>query len=215
MATASLKGEGLKIKVSDPKSFSGARSSNDLVNLLWDIQQYFHAARIPDTKNVTYTNMYLTGDAKLWWQVCVEGKHARKSSRRTTWRQSWFGDFLLCIRLILQEGPKTKAKNVKKALLFDVRLKNMFEEDKHFNFLDGLDNWPPTELQKAKPKNLASGISIVDSLVDFRPDRAPANSGKEKGKARTSLFQKKSNRDPPKKKYAGGDSGKQKKIVFF
>ena len=34
-----------------------------------DIEQYFKAARIPDGVKVSFTSMYLSGDAKLWWKT--------------------------------------------------------------------------------------------------------------------------------------------------
>ena len=61
-----------KVKVPEPKSFNGARSAKDLENFLWDMEQYFKAARVPEQKIVTITSMYLSGDAKLWWRTYVE-----------------------------------------------------------------------------------------------------------------------------------------------
>ncbi|CAL5388391.1 unnamed protein product [Camellia sinensis] len=56
-----------KIKVPDPKAFAGNRSAKELENFLWDMEQYFKAAHVPEGEKVTITSMYLTGDAKLWW----------------------------------------------------------------------------------------------------------------------------------------------------
>ena len=54
-----------KVKVLEPKHFNGARSAKDLENFVWDIEQYFKAAKVPDQEKVTITSMYLLGDAKL------------------------------------------------------------------------------------------------------------------------------------------------------
>lgn len=48
-------------------------------NFLWDMEQYTHAAQIPDAEKVTITSMYLAGDVKLWWRTGVKDK-ARKLS---------------------------------------------------------------------------------------------------------------------------------------
>ena len=61
-----------KVKVPKPKSFNGARSAKDLENFLWDMEQYFKVARVPEQEIVTITSKYLSGDAKLWWRTCVE-----------------------------------------------------------------------------------------------------------------------------------------------
>ena len=57
-----------KVKVPEPKPFKGARNAKDLENFLWDMEQYFKAAKVM----VTITSMYLSGDAKLWWRTYVE-----------------------------------------------------------------------------------------------------------------------------------------------
>ena len=54
-----------KVKVLEPKHFNGARSAKDLENFVWDIEQYFKAAKVPDQEKVTITSMYFLGDAKL------------------------------------------------------------------------------------------------------------------------------------------------------
>ena len=54
-----------KVLVPEPKSFGGARNAKDLENFLWDMEQYFIAARIPIGEQVTITAMYLSSDAKL------------------------------------------------------------------------------------------------------------------------------------------------------
>ena len=61
-----------KVKVPEPKPFNGARSAKDLDNFLWDMEQYFKAAKVLDQEMVTITSMYLLGDAKLWLRIRVE-----------------------------------------------------------------------------------------------------------------------------------------------
>ena len=61
-----------KVKVPESKPFNGAKNAKDLENFLWDMEQYFRAARMPNQEMVTITSMYLSGDAKLWWKIRVE-----------------------------------------------------------------------------------------------------------------------------------------------
>jgi len=63
-----------KVKVPDPKQFSGNRNAKDLENFLWDMEQYFKAARISEEEKVTVTCVFLTGDAKLWWRTRVSAQ---------------------------------------------------------------------------------------------------------------------------------------------
>ena len=61
--------ESSKVKLPEPKAFCGARSDKELENFIWDMEQYFTAARVPDADMLNITTMYLTGDAKLWWRT--------------------------------------------------------------------------------------------------------------------------------------------------
>ena len=37
-----------KVKVPEPKSFNGSRNAKELENFLWDVEQYFKAAKVPE-----------------------------------------------------------------------------------------------------------------------------------------------------------------------
>ena len=68
MASRISEGQGnlTKARIPDPKAFTGNRNAKDLENFLWDMEQYFKAAKIADDDKVSITSMYLVGDAKLW-----------------------------------------------------------------------------------------------------------------------------------------------------
>ncbi|RVW19038.1 hypothetical protein CK203_095041 [Vitis vinifera] len=55
-----------KVRVPEPKGFNGNRNAKELENFLWDMEQFFKAAHVPDGEKVSITSMYLTSDAKLW-----------------------------------------------------------------------------------------------------------------------------------------------------
>jgi hypothetical protein len=61
-----------KRNVPKPESFGRARSSKELENFLWDMEQYFSVMKISVAEQVNLTVMYLTGDAKLWWRMRIE-----------------------------------------------------------------------------------------------------------------------------------------------
>ncbi|KAK4403121.1 hypothetical protein Sango_1052800 [Sesamum angolense] len=71
--------------------------------------------------------------------------------------------------------------------MLDVR--DMFEENKLFNFLSGLQTWAQTELRRQGVKDLPSAIAAADRLVDFRVpnncdlEKKKKDSGKKKGKS--------------------------------
>ena len=61
-----------KVRVLELKGFKGNRNAKELENFLWDMEQFFKAAHIPDGEKVSITSMYLIGDAKLWWRTRME-----------------------------------------------------------------------------------------------------------------------------------------------
>ena len=57
---------GPKVRVPNPNNFSGNRNAKELENFLWDMEQFFKAARVLEAEKVSITRMYLMGDRKLW-----------------------------------------------------------------------------------------------------------------------------------------------------
>ncbi|RVW58802.1 hypothetical protein CK203_108278 [Vitis vinifera] len=74
-----------KVRVPEPKGFNGNRNAKELENFLWDIEQFFKAAHVPDGEKVSITSMYLTGDAKLWWRTRMEDDAESGRPQITTW----------------------------------------------------------------------------------------------------------------------------------
>ena len=52
------------------------------------------------------------------------------------------------------------------SLMLDI--KNMFEEDKLFNFVSGLQGWVQTELRRQGVKDLSAAMVVADCLVDYK-----------------------------------------------
>ena len=46
-----------KVRVLEPKGFNGNRNAKELENFLWDIEQFFKAAHVPDGEKVSITSM--------------------------------------------------------------------------------------------------------------------------------------------------------------
>ena len=43
----------------------------ELEIFLWDMEQFFKIAHVLEAEKVSITNMYLMGDAELWWRTQV------------------------------------------------------------------------------------------------------------------------------------------------
>ncbi|XP_059625412.1 uncharacterized protein LOC132268599 [Cornus florida] len=208
-----------KIKVSDPKSFSGTRNAKELENFLWDMEQYFKAARIPNGEKVTITSMYLSGDAKLWWrtqteddasagrpriEVCETLKKELKDQflpQNTAWiaRES--------LKKLKHTGTVRDYVKDFSSLMLDIR--NMSEEDKLFNFMSGLQPWAQAELRRQGVRDLPTTMTAADCLVDFKmtgsttQDKKKSKEGK-KDKGQSFRFKdKKKDKNQKKDKGSG------------
>lgn len=142
---------------------------------LWDMEQYFKAAWVPENEQVTITSMYLAGDAKLWWRTRVSDFSrpivstwaALKEELKTQflpYNTMWIArDALKCLK---QTG--FVQDYVKQFSLLMLDIKSMSEEDKLFHFVSRLQGWVHMELRRQGVQTPAIIVAAVDALVDFR-----------------------------------------------
>lgn len=165
----------VNMKVPEPKAFGGARNAKELENFLWDMEQYFPAARVPEGERVTITAMYLTGDAKLWWRTRSEDEVRPKIETWESLKKELKEQFLPCNASWLARESLKRLKHtgtvrdyVKEFSSLMLDIKNMSEEDKLFNFMSGLQNWAQLELRRLGVKDLQSAMAAADGLADFK-----------------------------------------------
>ena len=137
-----------KPKIPKPKAFGGARSFKELENFLWDMEHYFSAAKVELDEQVNIAVMYLTGDAKLWWQRRSKKDLNDGRPKVKTWETlkcklreqflpnntSWIAREDL--KKLWQD--RSVRDYVKKFSSLILDIDNMSEEDTTFNFLSGL-----------------------------------------------------------------------------
>ena len=140
-----------KVKVPEPKPFNGVRSAKDLESFIWDMEQYFKAAKVLDQEMVTITSMYLLGDAKLWWRTRMEDDADAGKGKIDSWealKKELKDQFLPTnttwvardsLKKLKQIGTVREYVKTFSSLMLDV--KNMSKEDKLFNFMSGLQPW--------------------------------------------------------------------------
>ena len=164
-----------RFRVPEPTSYCGDRKAKELENFLWDLEQYFKAAHVPEQERVSVAGMYLSGDAKLWWRTRTvddslprietwdDLKHAMQDQFLPT-NTSWMAREAL--RKLKHSGTVRDYVKEFSSLLLDIR--DMSDEDKLFNFMSGLQSWAQTELRRQNVQNLSQAITAADRLVDFR-----------------------------------------------
>ncbi|KAG6522526.1 hypothetical protein ZIOFF_019666 [Zingiber officinale] len=212
------------VRVPKPKSFRGTRSAKELENFLWDMEQYFVAAKVPETEKVTISSMYLIGDAKLWWRTRMVDDANAGRQKIDTWDRlkkemkdqflpgntSWIARDGL--KRLKQSGSVRDYIKEFSSLMLDIQ--NMSEEDKLDNFLYGLQPWAQVELRRQNVRDLPSAIAAADALVDLRMSKENLNvSSSSKSnfvrKDKKGDWKKEGKKDA-KKKDSGNNHGKGK-----
>uniref|UniRef100_A0A803N8T0 Retrotransposon gag domain-containing protein n=1 Tax=Chenopodium quinoa TaxID=63459 RepID=A0A803N8T0_CHEQI len=154
-------------------------NAKDVENFLWDIDQYFRVAHVPDHDKVSVATMYLAGDAKLWWRSRVE---LDRSTRRNP-IQEWavlkreFKSQLLpnnaswnareALKNLHQSGSVRDYVKEFSSVILDN--KDMSKEDKLFNFVSSLKTWAQTKLRRQNIRTLSAAFAAADALVDLKP----------------------------------------------
>ncbi|KAI9178183.1 hypothetical protein LWI28_023646 [Acer negundo] len=152
-------GQMSKIKVLEPKHFQGSRNAKELKNLLWDIEQYFKAAKIPSKEQIE-TWESLKKELKDQFLPCNTSWLTRENLKK-----------------LKQTGSVRDYVKEFSSLMLDIQ--NMSEEDKLFNFMSGLQCLAQTELRRQGVKDIPT--TMAAALVDFRANNAPSTSEKKNG----------------------------------
>ncbi|XP_031131542.1 uncharacterized protein LOC116032935 [Ipomoea triloba] len=187
-------GPSAGFKVPEPKAFGGARNSKELENFLWDMEEYFRVAGVPDCEKVALTSMYLSGDAKLWWRSRVADDASAGREKIESWDRlkkelkgqflpgnaSWFARESL--RRLTHSGTLRDYVKTFSSLMLDVQ--NMSEDDKLFNFMSGLQPWAQAELRRQAVRDLPTAMAVADGLADYHgPNAQGKNGGKTHGES--------------------------------
>nr|TKS14806.1 hypothetical protein D5086_0000039750 [Populus alba] len=122
--------------------------------------------------------MYLSGDAKLWWRTRIKDDLSARCPKIETWerlKKELKEQFLPNNTSWLARDDLKKLKQdklvrdfVKDFSSFILDIENMFEEDKLFNFMSGLQPWAQAELRRQNVTDLPFAIVAAYSLVDFK-----------------------------------------------
>ncbi|XP_012838926.1 PREDICTED: uncharacterized protein LOC105959382 [Erythranthe guttata] len=208
---------GSKVRVPEPTAFDGVRSAKEVKNFVWDMENYFEAAKVPDHEKVTITSMYLVGDAKLWWRARLSDDASANRVKIETWevlKRELKEQFLPCnlgwiaresLRQLKHKGTVWEYVKDFSSLLLDIR--DMSDKDKLFNFMAGLQPWAQTELRRQGVNELPSAISAADRLVDYKVMGADDSDkeGSKKDKSKEKKFGGKGGRNWKQKESGDGE----------
>ncbi|GFS46872.1 hypothetical protein Acr_00g0104510 [Actinidia rufa] len=168
----------LKVDIPRPKSYNGSRNARELDNFLWDLDQYFEATGIhEENKKIKTAPLFLSDAATLWWRR----RHAdmeRGTCTIATWedfkreiKRQFYpinSEHEARARLRRLSHKSTIREYVKEFSELLLEIPDMTEKESLFTFIDGLQSWAKLEVQRRGPQDLATAISIVESLIDFK-----------------------------------------------
>ncbi|XP_040964578.1 uncharacterized protein [Gossypium hirsutum] len=173
------------IDVPKPKEFKGSRSTRDVDNFLWGIEQYFRAKGITkDVTKVTTVAMYLFDVVLLRW--CHRSTDVRCGGTEIrTWEEfrcEFKAQFYLeyaedevraKLRRLTQQG--TLREYVQEFHELMLQISNMGEKEAFFSFMDGLKPWAKQELQRRGVQELTNSLQLKELLDTrfIRPSKSP------------------------------------------
>ena len=157
-------------KPSTPETFHG-RTSEDISQWLFSIEQYFLASRVNDNnQQVNYAASLLRGSAALWWRQLVED-----SGRPNTWAQ--FSNAIRYQFVTTNTSIETRyhlsnlhqrtghgvTEYARQCVALCLRLRDMSETDKIFYFVRGLRK-PEVrrDVLSRNPDTLADAIRLAE-----------------------------------------------------
>ena len=134
--------------------------------------------------------MYLIGDAKLWWGTRVREDSEPGRSQVVEWetlKKELKDQFLPTnARWLVRESLKglkhtdSVRDYVKEFSSLMLKIRNMSDEDKLFNFVSRLQGWAQKELQRQGVRDLPVVMATTYCLVDLKMVGAIDNMQKNK-----------------------------------
>ncbi|GJS48156.1 putative retrotransposon gag domain, aspartic peptidase domain protein [Tanacetum coccineum] len=155
---------GPKLDVPKPSPFVGKREARAVDDFLWEIGQYL--------EGVNRRRRY--GDIK------------RGTATIDTWAE-FVADFK---KQFYPENAKNEAKSrlrklkqsemiweyVKEFTILVLEIPELSDQDSLFYFLDGLQGWAKTELERRRVQDLSTAIAHAEALIDFSTRRDSSKS---------------------------------------
>ncbi|KAF7828548.1 Transposon Ty3-I Gag-Pol polyprotein [Senna tora] len=183
-----------KLDIPKPKFYKGARNAKELDNFLWGVEQYFKALGITeDASKIDTATLYLYDTARMWWRR-RQGDVEKGTCTINTWaefkkelKQQFYPvnaeeEARAKLRRLQHKGTiRDYVKDFTEVLL---EIPDYPDKEAFFAFVDGLQNWVKMEIQRRGAQDLATAISVAESLIEFKkPDKLKTKDKGGKGKS--------------------------------
>ncbi|OMO71031.1 Retrotransposon gag protein [Corchorus capsularis] len=163
-----------KVDVPKPKEFKGTRSTKEVDNFIWGIEQYLRASNITnEATKVSTASMYLGDIALLWWR-----RRAAATPAIETWddfkkefKSQFFPEYAeedarAKLRRLTQRGEVREY--VREFFELMLQISDLDMKEAKFMFLDELKPWAKQELQRKGVEDLHKAMAVAESLIEFK-----------------------------------------------
>ncbi|KAF2313713.1 hypothetical protein GH714_012837 [Hevea brasiliensis] len=180
-----------RVEVPKPSMYSGARNAKEIDNFLWSLEQYFRAIGITDdAKKVDHAPLYLVDTAMVWWRrrhgdmekgLCTIASwdEFKRELKRQFYPENAAHEARARLRRLSHRGSiRDYVKEFMETLL---EIPDYPDAEALFAFTDGLQTWARLEIERRGALDLATAISIAESLVEFqRSERSRSSPQKDR-----------------------------------
>ncbi|KAF5806142.1 putative transcription factor interactor and regulator CCHC(Zn) family [Helianthus annuus] len=183
-----------KTEVPKPSPFVGKREARAVDDFIWEIEQYFEAIDIVDDgKKIKTVTLYLKETAALWWRrkhmeiekgMCTINTWADfvKEIKKQFYPENAEHDAKIRLRNLRQKGSIKDYINEFTTLVLEIP--DLSPKDALIYFVDGLQQWAKTELERRNVQDLSSAISVAENLHDRNESRSTRSATTETGDAK-------------------------------
>ncbi|KAF2288722.1 hypothetical protein GH714_011505 [Hevea brasiliensis] len=180
-----------RVEVPKPSVYSGARNAKEIDNFLWSLEQYFRAiGTTDDAKKVDHAPLYLVDTAMVWWRrrhgdmekgLCTIASwdEFKRELKRQFYPENAAHEARARLRRLSHKGGiRDYVKEFMETLL---EIPDYPDAEALFAFTDGLQTWARMEIERRGAQDLATAISIAESLVEFqRSERSRTSPQKDR-----------------------------------
>ncbi|XP_043809670.1 uncharacterized protein LOC122722623 [Manihot esculenta] len=183
-----------RVEVPKPQAFRGTRNAKEIDNFLWSLEQYFKALGIvEDARKIDHAPLYLADTAMVWWRrreadiekgTCTleTWDDFKRELKRQFYPVNAAHEARARLRRLTQRG--TIRDYVKEFTEVILEIPGYPDNEALFAFMDGLQHWARLEIERRGAQDLATAISIAESLTEYQ--KGDKGKGVEQVKAKNS-----------------------------
>ncbi|KAF2282515.1 hypothetical protein GH714_044044 [Hevea brasiliensis] len=174
-----------RVEVPKPNAFHGGRNAKEIDNFLWSLEQYFRALGITeDARKIDHAPLYLADTAMVWWRrrlldiergTCTISTwdDFKRELKKQFYPENAAHEARAKLRRLSHKGSiREYVKEFMETLL---EIPDYPDTEALFAFTDGLQNWARLEIERRGARDLATAVSIAESLIELhRRERNPS-----------------------------------------